>query len=90
MLTFLNLTFKVVYKTYTVRNALTATNTAASKAKVMDFLKVFDHGFDQQVHDFAILINFVKEMPEYQPIATALPYVTIDILQKINNEVKSM
>lgn len=54
----------------------------------MDFLKVFDNGFDQQVHDFAILINFVKEMPEYQPIATALPFVTIDILQKINNEVK--
>ena len=48
LLTFLNLTFKVVYKTYTVRNSQGPhnSNSATSKAKVMDFLKVFDHGFD--------------------------------------------
>ena len=52
LLTYLDLTFKVVYKTYTFRNSKQATNPQ-SKAKVMDFLKSFDLNFDQTSNEFA-------------------------------------
>lgn len=36
------------------------------------------------------MVQFIKEVPEYQSFASILPPAPIDILQKINTSVKAM
>lgn len=64
LLSFLNLTFKVVYKTYTLRSTQ-GPASQQSKTKVMDFLKAFDSTFEREAQEFGTMVQFVRELPEY-------------------------
>lgn len=87
LLSFLNLTFKIVYKTYT-NNGKNV--NSQSKSKVLDFLRGFDGNFGQLVQEFDTMILFVKDIPEYGSFASILPKVPTEILQIINVTVRSI